>query len=284
MCTPFPIFLLFKGKGGFTMTTYLPEYAHFTNKHELDEAVKQHISANWNVLNKTDRAVLDMIRRYSVKHGAAHLKHETIEIAVDKSNGSVRRILRKLEQLGIIERVRFIRPVMSGLGANIYAIQPFYEKPKVIITDQVDTPSVSKLQPEVSAPEPIQPVSCVEDTNSTEQVPTTLFGRIKYILSSTIGEDSLARRIYGAYRQQALQKLKLPIHAEEGELLEDLAVQALHISVQATKRKEIRNIPGYYMGVLRELIDKALFSDTCMYFEEAPIFFYLNNQGERCYA
>ncbi|MFJ7936710.1 hypothetical protein [Sporosarcina sp. NPDC096371] len=41
----------------------------------------------------------------------------------------------------------------------------------------------------------------------------------------------------------------------------DLAIQALHISVQATKRKNIRNIPGYFDGVLRELIDKALFGE-----------------------
>ncbi|MFJ7936575.1 helix-turn-helix domain-containing protein [Sporosarcina sp. NPDC096371] len=263
------------------MTTYLADYAHFTNKHNMDEAVMQHVSANLNELNKTDRVVLDIIRRYSVKHGAAHLKHETIEKAVGKSNGTVRRILRKLEQLDIIERVRFIRPVMSGLGANIYAVKPFQEKPKVIAPDPVETPTIVNVRPEVPSPEPISTESVVDNH---EQVPTTLFGRMKSILSSTIGEDSLARKIYGVYRQQSGRMLKLPIYAEEGALFEDLAIQALHISVQATKRKAIRNMPGYYMGVLRELIDKALFSDTYMHFDEQPTFFFINQQGERCYS
>ena len=52
-----------------------------------------------------DRAVLDMIRRYSVKYGAAHLKHDTMADKIGKSNVTVRRAIRKLEKLGIIERI-----------------------------------------------------------------------------------------------------------------------------------------------------------------------------------
>lgn len=240
------------------MTTYLPDYAHFTNKHDMDEAVKQHLAANWNELNKTDRAVLDMIRRYSVKYCAAHLKHETIETSIGKSNTTVRRIISKLEQLGIIERTHYIRPVKSGLGANIYAIKPFTIQPKVDTPVQIEKPSSSEHQPQPvpSKPEPLllkplQQTPSVQDTNPTKQVPTTFFGRMKSILSSTIGEDTLARRIYGVYRHQSLQLLKHPIHADQGELFENLAIQALHISVQAIKRKEIRNLPGYYTGVLQ---------------------------------
>jgi len=44
-------------------------------------------------------------------------------------------------------------------------------------------------------------------------------------------------------------------------------MQALHIAVQATKRKEIRNIPGYFDGVYRKLIDKTLFKDTFMEYD-----------------
>jgi len=52
------------------MTTYLSEYAHFTNKYDLDAATRQHVLTHWNAMNQTERAVLDMIRRYSVKYGA----------------------------------------------------------------------------------------------------------------------------------------------------------------------------------------------------------------------
>ena len=84
------------------MITYLTDYAHFTNKQDLDAATRQHVLAHWDSMNTTERAVLDMIRRYSVKYGAAHLKHETIEKAIKKSNATVRRP-PKLEKLDIID-------------------------------------------------------------------------------------------------------------------------------------------------------------------------------------
>jgi len=107
------------------MNGYLGNYAHFTNKHDLDKAVKQHRDHNIHKLNDTNRDTLEIIRRHSVKSGTAHLKHDTIEKEIGKSNSTVRRSLRKLNQLGIIDRVHYIHPEIGGLGANIYAIKPF---------------------------------------------------------------------------------------------------------------------------------------------------------------
>ena len=113
------------------MTNYLTDYAFFTNKHDMDEAAWQHTKENWNDMNNTDRDVLDMIRRYSVKFGAAHLKHDTIANAIEKSNATVRRAIRKLDKLGIIKLTHYVRLVMNGLGANIYAIRPFTNSSKM---------------------------------------------------------------------------------------------------------------------------------------------------------
>ena len=230
------------------MTNYLTGYAYFTNKFDLDEAASQHKHEHWQSMNQTDRNVLDVIRRYSVKFGAAHLKHDTIAGAVGKSNATARRAIRKLVKLGIIDKIHYVRPVMNGLGANIYAIRP-YKKP-------------AKL--EDSAKEKTTPKQEVQTTTSTEQppAPITLFERMKTMLSSTIGKDTLARRFFGVYRQQTLPMLKFSIHEHKAKLFEQLGIQALHIAMQATKRREINNLPGYYSGVLRELIDKTLFSDA----------------------
>lgn len=250
------------------MTTYLTQYAYFTNKEDLDNATKQHVMAHWDAMNSTERAVLDMIRRYSVKYGAAHLKHETIEKAIKKSNATVRRAIRKLEKLDIIDRIHFIRPIMSGLGANIYVIKPFNDQSKMNSPQEAEKTTESKPHLVDSQPEAFLSKSInskdLKRTSPPEIVPTTLFGKIKSILSSTIGESDLARNFYGVYRHQSMQMLKFNIHADKGELLEQLAIQALRISVQATKQKNIRNLPGYFSGVLRELIGKALFGNAFM--------------------
>ncbi|WP_342509140.1 helix-turn-helix domain-containing protein [Sporosarcina sp. FSL K6-2383] len=241
----------------------------------MDEAARRHVLANWNEMNDTDRAVLYLIRRYSVKYGAAHLKHDTMAEAIGKSNVTIRRAIRKLESLRIIERIHYIRPVMNGLGANIYTILPFNDQSTLTTPAIVDEPSDSETEDVVPESEAFSSKSknmkthTLTDTYPAEPIstPTTLFGRMKELLSTTIGDSSLARQLFGIYRALSLRMLKFSIHEHQGELFEQLAMQALQISVQATKRKEIRNIPGYFDGVFRKLIDKALFDDIFMEFD-----------------
>ncbi len=57
------------------MTHYLSSYAKFSSKEVMDAAARMHLDIHWNKVNKTDRAVLEMIRCYSVKYLAAHLNH-----------------------------------------------------------------------------------------------------------------------------------------------------------------------------------------------------------------
>ncbi|WP_318615860.1 helix-turn-helix domain-containing protein [Sporosarcina sp. YIM B06819] len=257
------------------MTTYLKAYSHFANTQDMDEAARRHVIRHWNEMNPTDRAVLDMIRRYSVKYGAAHLKHDTMADKIGKSNVTVRRAIRKLESLGIIERIHYIRPVMNGLGANIYTILPFDDQATLTTPATADKPSDSMADGVVPESESFSSKSknikthTLTDTYPAEPTPTstTLFGRIKDLLSTTIGNSSLARQLFGIYRVQSLRMMKFSIHEQQEDLFEQLAMQALHIAVQATKRKEIRNIAGYFDGVYRKLIDKALFEDIFMEYD-----------------
>ncbi len=233
------------------MTNYLTKFAYFTNKFDLDKAATAYKNEHWQAMNKTDRAVLDVIRRYSVKFGAAHLKHDTIADAIGKSNVTARRAIRKLVKLNIIDKVHYVRPVMNGLGANIYAIRPFEEPTTTRTPEKAEQKKAPKQESNT--------------TENTEQsVPVTLFERMKALLSSTIGDATQTRRFFGVYRQRVLPMLKFSIHEHKGELFEQLAMQALQIATQATKKKDIKNLPGYYSGILGELIDQALFSDAFM--------------------
>ncbi|WP_432352928.1 hypothetical protein [Sporosarcina sp. A2] len=261
------------------MTYYLSTYAYFKTKEQMDTAARHHVDIHWNAMNKTDRAVLEMIRCYSVKYLAAHLKHETIESKLGMSNSTVHRTLRKLEKLQIIERIHYVRPVMSGLGANIYVILPVSDQgklnsgttsdnandSKVLQQDLKNEPSFSKSQKRKVLIKTSQPTS--------EKLSTTLFGRMKSLLTIT-GEHLKAREFFGIHKYLSGKMLKYQIHKGKEELFDALAYQATHITIMATKTKEIRSLQGYFSGVLTELICNALFSDIYQEYTVSPDEFY----------
>src|SRR5690606_34917994 len=109
---------------------YLSQYQTFNSKEELNTAIYAHIKRNSYDLNETDRKALKMIARYAVKFaGAAHLKAATIAELIGKSEKTARRVINKLESLGIVRKVPTIRKINGGKGANIIQILPV-EKPK----------------------------------------------------------------------------------------------------------------------------------------------------------
>ncbi|WP_391203155.1 helix-turn-helix domain-containing protein [Psychrobacillus sp. L4] len=254
------------------MTHYLQNYARFNSIAEMDDAAAKHCAFHRNELNKSDLLVLDVIRRYSVKYGAAHLKHATIETAIGKSNATVRRAIRKLEQLCIIQRLHYVRPVMSGLGANIYIILPFDDQGKMNSREDADNPHDNEENEQISENEPLFLKSSIKDLTNTspmesKKLSTSLFSRMKELLSNTIGETKKARDFFGIHLSLSGELLRFDIYKDDGEVFDDLAYRALKIAVMATKRKNIRNLPGYYKGVLRKLIDETYFKDMFMYFD-----------------
>ncbi|WP_051508666.1 helix-turn-helix domain-containing protein [Sporosarcina sp. D27] len=106
----------------FTMN-YLAEYQTFESKNELNDAIDIHIERNNFALNETERSIFLMLSRYAVKFpGVAHLKSDTIAKAIGKTSRTIRRAIAKLIELGMIERLEFMRSVAGGNGANIYRI------------------------------------------------------------------------------------------------------------------------------------------------------------------
>lgn len=248
------------------MTHYLSAYARFTNKEEMDAAARRHMDIHWNAMNKTDRAVLEMIRCYSVKYLAAHLKHQTMEMQLGVSNSTIRRTLRKLEKLQIIERHHFVRPVMNGLGANIYVILPLNDQ------GEMNSPTAMNEACEDTVPEvnfekepsffKSQNIKDLTKTShpADEKLSTSLYTKIKDLLALT-GDTSKARELFAIYRYQSGRMLRFEIYQGKEELFEELAYRSAKISVMATKTKNIRNVAGYFSGVLRQLISEALFHD-----------------------
>nr|WP_144922403.1 helix-turn-helix domain-containing protein [Paenibacillus bovis] len=237
---------------------YLSEYQTFDNKSELNEAISAHISAHTYELNDTARDVLMMLARYSVKYpGVAHLKTATIAETVGKTGRTVRRAIALLVELGIIEKVPFLRAVSGGYGANVYRIMPYDVQSKLSTRGEVVKPTERKAEPVENENEPISSLKQKDIINNTYYKP--FYARFKAFIGSTIGKDSqrLISRLYGVYLSHSTPLLRA--NAFDKVDVEQTGYNALHAAVMAMKSKKIRNVVGYYNGVLDRMLDRLYF-------------------------
>ena len=247
---------------------YLENYQPFITKKELNDAVSTQLNRHQYKLNETDRDVLLMLSRYAVKYpGVAHLKLSTIAQALNKSTRTIRRSSEKLENLKVIERKLFSREKSGGQGANLYVFLDPSVRGDMSAGQQATNPVPAKDEGTISETEPISLLSkehCIYNTYQQESI--THYTRFKNNIKSFTGEDNQeqARKLYGIYRAQTLRLLKFSIHEDKRDLFEALSLQAITITYQTTKKKRLDNIFGYYDGVLRNLIDKAVFLDAFM--------------------
>lgn len=255
----------------------LKKYAHFTDTKAMDEATRNHIDAHSKALNKTDRAILESIRLHSVSQCATKLLVKTIADEIGKSKLTVRRSLSKLVRLNIIDRIATYRPINVGQGASILLIKPFISQndtPEMTPREVLENPTVPTI--EEAKKEGVSSSFITKGLNpslhDTYASQTSLYNRFKSILSTTIGDTGVASKLFGIYKAQSIRMQRFEVHADKGELFEVLAIQALQITTQATKRKKIKSMTGYYDGVLRELISKTLFGDIFKEYSVEPDF------------
>lgn len=239
---------------------YLTEYQTFHNKDELNDAVNEHLTRHRYDLTDTDRDILQMISRYAVKYpGVAHLKADTIAQAIDKSKRTVQRSIRKLERLGIIERLPFIRKISGGYGANVYrVISPVSPR------EQAAEPCQSTDKPAKIANEPFNSLkqkNNIKNTYANAPQPTTHYGKFRQLIAATLGnvDKQLIYRLYGVYKGQSTPLLRT--NTNDKATVEAIGLQALKTAIFATKRKKIRSLAGYYNGVLDRMLDDLYFAD-----------------------
>lgn len=239
---------------------YLASHQTFDSKQELNDAVHNHLTSH--NLNKTDRDVLLAISRYAVKFpGAAHLKYITLAGIVGKSVPTIRRIIKKLVQLQIIQKKKFIRAVKKGTGANIFTVLPFNDHPEMItrpLTKNADTPTV---ETEKSEKEPLSSINKKPFNNTYHE---TFYQRFKKFISSTIGDNTLPPKLYGVYMAHTKRLKDNEVYSSAE--LEHAGYEALRASVMATKSKTINNLAGYYHGTLDRMLDQLYLS----YINKAP--------------
>ncbi len=104
---------------------YLAQYTTFDSVADMDKSVEDHMAVHYYDLTESERAIVYKLASHSLEHtGACHLKASTIADALEISTKTVYRSVKKLESLGIIEKVA--QSKLNGIkGASIYRILPY---------------------------------------------------------------------------------------------------------------------------------------------------------------
>lgn len=104
---------------------YLAAYQTFQSVAEMDEHVEYHIQRHYFDLTPAERAIVFKLASHALEHtGACHLKAATIAQALEISTKTVYRSIKRLAELGIIQKVPGTK--LNGIkGASIYKILPF---------------------------------------------------------------------------------------------------------------------------------------------------------------
>ncbi|MFC0272625.1 helix-turn-helix domain-containing protein [Metabacillus herbersteinensis] len=227
----------------------------FHSIEELNESVYAHLSKHKATLSKTTVEILKLIGRYSVKYlGVSFLTKQRIGESIGKSRRTVIRICHELEELGIIKQYATKRNSDQQQTSNAIVIQKFIKEEEML----VETANVTQDKPQNVTPKNHSSLSNPKDQDHTYWSPIrSAYEKFQEMCHCFTNEQRTVSRLYGIYLAQ-IKCIKNVYHA--GTLLQ-IAVQAIKISFQATKKKTIQNIFGYYNGVLNELLDQLYYQD-----------------------
>ncbi|MGE8037685.1 helix-turn-helix domain-containing protein [Lysinibacillus sp. NPDC093692] len=104
---------------------YLAQYITFDSVKDMDKSVEDHMVVHYYDLTESERAIVFKLASHSLEHtGVCHLKASTIATSLEISTKTVYRSIKKLAELGIIEKVPGTK--LNGIkGASIYRILPY---------------------------------------------------------------------------------------------------------------------------------------------------------------
>ncbi|MEH7293651.1 helix-turn-helix domain-containing protein, partial [Priestia megaterium] len=128
----------------------LRKYESFKSVKEMDK----HVQAVIELVNlkKNEVNLLLLLSRYSCKFvGCSFLKVDTMASQLEISSRTVRRALKRLEQLGIIKRLKRIREVTGGNSSNLVII--LNSQPVLSECEEVANPTDTRFQDEKEAKE-----------------------------------------------------------------------------------------------------------------------------------
>lgn len=249
----------------------------FQSVEKLNEAVKAHKQTH--ALSPTERAVLDVISRYACKYpGVCYLSKNKIGEAVGKVRRTVIRVCQRLEALGIIKQYETKRETGDRRQSTNVIVILAFRNSEVGLTsgsmaekgtqngytfEEDEMPIMgnykAQVTPDMSRQE--APAIKLNNINYINTYYKPFYARFKAFIGSTIGKDSqrIISRLYGVYLSHS--KPLLAGNAFDKGSVEHIGFQALKTAVMASKNKRIKNLAGYFNGILDRMLDKLYFGE-----------------------
>lgn len=233
-------------------------FANFNNIDSLNGAIRAHLYNKKHLLTPSAVAVFKLLARYGAKYcGCAFLKIDNIAEQTGYSRRTVCRALKLLEELQMVLRRHMMRPVSGGNGANVYVIQKYRKDadvtPAESLRPEPEQPSETSAEPD--KPETETEISRSIDNKVFKRI-GSVYDRFKSVVYSYMPEKQLLYRLYGVYLYQTRYLKKA---YSEQELL-DTAIYSLRTAFNRYKKGGLRNLPGYFNGVLSKSLDRLYYS------------------------
>jgi hypothetical protein len=233
----------------------------FETIEELNETVRSYKHDMADELNKTELAVLDLLHRYSAKYkGVSFLCKNRIAELIGKSRRTIIRVCNRLEALGVIRQLPMKRASDMQQTSNAIVIQPVKTDDVVLnVPHGINSSMSTNVTQEVS--ENVTPIKqnislkqkpYLHNTYPSGPVPATPYAMFKQFVNNFVNDPKLTNKLYGIYLAQTYYIRDV---YDSGELF-NIGLQAIKETFQASKRKRLRNITGYYHGTICRMYDR----------------------------
>lgn len=215
------------------------QYKDMINAMELRQDLKR------NLLT-----VMEYLKRHSCKFfGVSFKGKRKIAADLEMSDKTITRLCKRLEVLGFIKQYAMKRSNDMQQTSNAIVIQPSktenVRQKAVKMSDQKNNIFLKQNQ-------------LLNNTYSAKSV--TFYQRFRSLLENMVGQNqSLTSRLYGVYRAHSTALVKHG--AFDKQDVENVAMTALQTAVMRTKKKKIRNLAGFYNGVLNKMLDRFVLED-----------------------
>lgn len=233
----------------------------FENIEQLNKTVRHYkdIITDMDLRQDVKRnllTIIEYIKRHSCRFfGVSYKGKRKIAADLEMSDKTITRLCKRLEVLGFIKQHAMKRSSDMQQTSNAIVIQPM----------KMASENENVRQEAIKMSDQENKISLKQDhlLHNTYQpaAPVSFYRRFKEFVSMTIGEDQpLISRLYGVYKAHTTVLTKYG--AYESTTVEDVGYKALRASVMAMKSKRIKNLPGFYNGVLDRMLDRMTVEET----------------------